>query len=161
MTTHTAITETEIQEAQHAWADGILHIRTTYANGGNHTAEAKAFIDKHYAYELGPVLFKPTLASIVQFRTDPKGALSYFVGGDDDFPEDRGFAILPWTAIRFEPVAVHVVQGFAVSMGNYFLTNESGEVIKVEFTMGFVRDNEGLLKIALHHSSVPYTPFNG
>lgn len=161
MTSPPAITESEVHEAQRAWADGILAIRKTYASGGNYSEAARQFIAKHYAYDLGTVLFKPTLASIQQFRLDTEAALSYFVGGNDQYPEDRGFAILPWTAIRFEPAGVHIAEGFAASMGNYFLTSETGDEVKAEFTFGFIRGPEGALRIALHHSSVPYTPFTG
>ena len=161
MTTGTAITESEIRSAQDAWAEGILAIRRTFVEGGDHVAAAKAFIASHYAYDLGTVLFKPTLASERQFRLDAEGALSYFVGGNEHYPEDRGFAILPWTAIRFAPAGVLCSDGYAVSMGNYFLTNETGTELKVEFTIGFIRDDEGKLRITLHHSSVPYTPLGG
>ena len=51
---------------------------------------------------MGDVLFKPTLASETQFRFTKKAALSYFLGGDPDFTEDIGFALMHWQTIRFE-----------------------------------------------------------
>ena len=42
-------------------------------------------------------------------------------------------------------------------MGNYYFTpvGETEET-KVEFSFGYVRDSEGLMRIVLHHSSLPY-----
>ncbi|MCH6201595.1 hypothetical protein MMU07_18580 [Aquiflexum sp. LQ15W] len=43
------------------------------------------------------MFFKPTLTQDEQtFRKTKNGALTYFVVGDPDFPEDKGFALKPW-----------------------------------------------------------------
>jgi len=157
----TPITESDIHAAQSTWAEGILAIRRAFVDGADYTTAAREFIASHYAYDLGPVLFKPTLASVAQFRLDAESALSYFVGGNEKYTEDRGFAILPWTAIRFAPAGFLCTGTYAVSMGNYHLANESGEELKVEFTLGYIRDDAGNLRIVLHHSSIPYTPMAG
>jgi hypothetical protein len=40
------------------------------------------------------VFLKPTLAFGDQtFRNDKKGALAYFIGGNTDYPNDKGFAL--------------------------------------------------------------------
>ena len=41
-------------------------------------------------------------------------------------------------------------------MGNYYFTKADGEEIKVEFTMGYVKDKNGQLRIVVHKSSLPY-----
>lgn len=55
---------------------------------------ASAVLDAAYGYNIGPVLFKPTLTVVPQtFRPTKEGALAYFVGSDKDFPNDSGFAL--------------------------------------------------------------------
>jgi hypothetical protein len=43
-------------------------------------------------------------------------------------------------------------------MGNYFFTELSGDVTKVEYSFGYTRGPGGELRIHLHHSSLPYQP---
>jgi hypothetical protein len=43
-----------------------------------------------------------------------------------------------------------------LAMGNYFFTDLSGIMVKVEYTFGYIRGNNGNLKINLHHSSLPF-----
>merc|ERR1712007_288545 len=42
--------------------------------------------------------------------------------------------------------------------GNYFFTKPDGDEVKVEYTFGYFLDSEGLLRINVHHSALPY-PF--
>jgi len=65
-------------------------------------------INKFYVYQYRDVLFKPTLAYIKQFRLDFTGALSYFIGGNPDYPKDNGFAILPWVNIEWENAGIKI-----------------------------------------------------
>ncbi|MEE4208043.1 MAG: phosphoribosyl-AMP cyclohydrolase, partial [Parvularcula sp.] len=121
-------------------------------------AAAAAHIDQFYAYDLSLVLFKPTLASVDQFRTSFDSALSYFVGGNPTYPEDKGFAIKPWSKVRWKNVGItNNSCTMAVAMGNYYFTPVGGgEETKVEYTFGYIRGNDGALKIVVHQSSVPY-----
>ena len=43
----------------------------------------------------------------------------------------------------------------AVAMGNYFFTDTEGTEVKVEYTFGYIEDEDSNLRIQLHHSSVP------
>jgi hypothetical protein len=147
-----SITKAEILAAQKAWGDGIVRIGAA----ADHKKAAMEHIDALYAYDLGPVLFKPTKASVVQFRDDKDEALSYFVGGKE--PEDKGFALAPYTKVRFENHAMTMDCDSALAMGNYYFTNTQGQEIKVEYSFGYVEDKNGQLKINLHHSSLPYSP---
>ena len=58
----TAITEAEVSEIQRGWCDGLLAISAAYQSGGYDAARAKAaaVIDAAYAFNYGPVAFKPT-----------------------------------------------------------------------------------------------------
>lgn len=147
-----------IERVQKDWGDGIVKIGSLKNNRAACEKATDEFLDKLYAYELVDVLFKPTLASVIQFRLTKEAAKSYFIGGNPDFPEDRGFALNPWTNVRFENIGFLFEVNIAMAMGNYFLTDLKGEITKVEYTMGFIRDQSENLKISLHHSSLPYEP---
>ena len=109
-----------------------------------------------YAFDLCEVLFKPTLASEKQFRYTYDDALSYFIGGS--IAEDKGFALKPWKKIRFSERKIIIFEENALSMGNYFFQSVDGcDAVKVEYTFGYVKDNDNNLLINLHHSSIPYT----
>ena len=102
-----------------------------------------------------PVLFKPTKASELQFRTTREAAKSYFVAGNNRYPEDHGFALTGWTSVRFENEVFRVLgDGSSIVMGNYFFGDPTThKEVKVEYTFGYTKDG----KIFLHHSSLPYT----
>ena len=150
------ITWAEIQAIQVAWGEGLVAISTAYAEGEDYAAIAQEVLDTLYGYVDGPVLFKPTVAFEVPFRFTEAAAASYFIGGNIE--EDAGFALLPWTAVRFGTDGQHIINGeTALWMGSVYLTDGDGDVIRVEKSMGFYRDSEGDLRIQLHHSSVPFS----
>lgn len=151
------ITIAEVKAAQQAWGDGIVAIGQVFTDGGDYSARAEHHIATHYGYDASEtVLFKPTLAAEDQFRGDPAGALSYFVGTEGT--EDAGFAIAPYTSVRWENEGTIIGEGghMAVAMGNYFFSDNEGNETKVEYTFGYVKDDAGDLKIVLHHSSLPF-----
>ena len=149
------ITEAEVTAAQQAWGEGIVTIGAAYTAGEDYVQAATDHINEFYAYGAAPVLFKPTLAAEDQFRGDFDEALSYFVGGS--IAEDGGFAIAPYTNVRWENEATFIDSDSAMAMGNYFFTNTNGENVKVEYSFGYVRGDDGKLKIVLHHSSIPFS----
>lgn len=152
------ITEEEVINAQIAWGEGIVKIGETFQNNGDYVGAAKKHIQEFYGYDLGSVLFKPTLASEKQFRSTFDSALSYFVGGNESYPEDKGFAIKPWKKVRWENAGIiNNNCKMAVAMGNYYFTPaEGGEEVKVEYTFGYVKDANEKIKISVHQSSVPF-----
>ncbi|MBT4921041.1 MAG: phosphoribosyl-AMP cyclohydrolase [Euryarchaeota archaeon] len=145
----------EVKEAQRAWGEGIVAIATAHTNGGDYIGLATDHVNTLYAYQMGPVLFKPTLAATDQFRPTFQTALSYFVASNNACPEDQGFAIRGWTNVRFENSDVIIDGNTALAMGNYFFTSQEGLEIKVEYTFGYIADENGGLRIQLHHSSMP------
>jgi len=150
------VTREMVVAAQKAWGDGIVLIAAAQTNGQNFTQVAVDHITTLYGYGLTPVLFKPTLAAEIQFRSTFEGALSYFVATNNAAPEDKGFAIKGWTAVRFVNVDVIVSGSTAMAMGNYFFTDPNGTEAKVEYSFGYFLDAQGNLLINLHHSSMPY-----
>ena len=149
------VTVAEVKDAQRAWGKGIVAIATAHTNGGDYVGLATDHVETLYAYQMGPVLFKPTLASVDQFRPTFETALSYFVASNNACPEDQGFAIQGWTDVRFENSDVIIDGNTALAMGNYFFTSPEGAEVKVEYTFGYIEDGNGDLRIQLHHSSMP------
>ena len=145
----------EVDQAQRAWGDGIVKIAKAHRDGGDYIGLAENHIRTLYAYDQGKVLFKPTLASVEQFRSTPQSALSYFVASNGACPEDKGFAIKGWTKVRFENDKVTTDGNRAFAMGNYFFTDPEGTEVKVEYTFGYIEDGDSNLRIQLHHSSMP------
>ncbi len=154
------ITEEQVLAAQHAWGEALVNIANTYDSEGIEAASelAESVIESAYGYELGPVLFKPTLAAAPQtFRTTPEGALAYFVGHSDDFPDDSGFALQGWQEVTIDNAAIFISGDVAMSMGNVSMLDSEGHTTTVDKTWGYQLDDEGELRIVLHHSSLPFT----
>ena len=149
------ITRKEVEAIQKKWSDGFLEIANKYQNNQDYINCASNFIDTLYYYDLGQVLFKPTLASKIQFRNTKESALSYFVGNNDNFKEDSGFALKSWSNIRWENSGFQFFENIAIVMGNYYFLDNDSE-LKVEFSMVYKKDNNGELRIILHDSHLPY-----
>jgi hypothetical protein len=150
------LTKSAIVNIQESWANGIIEIGNVYLNKGDYKELAEEFITNFYGYQEGIVLFKPTLASIEQFRDSFEKALSYFVAGNKKYPEDQGFALRPWVHVKFRNAGIILIKNHAVAMGNYFFTDGDGHIVKVEYTFGYFLNKEGKIKIHLHHSSMPF-----
>ncbi|KZN60247.1 hypothetical protein N473_25025 [Pseudoalteromonas luteoviolacea CPMOR-1] len=145
-----SITTVEVEAAQKGWGEGIVKI----GQAEDPKKAAIKHLEQFYAFNDGQVLFKPTLASVDQFRGTQKEALSYFVG--QDLAEDKGFALAPYVKVRWENEGIITDGNSAMSMGNYYFTKKNGEEIKVEYSFGYIKDKEGNVKINLHHSSLPF-----
>ena len=155
------VTEMEVQAAQEAWGKALVQISRDFDSGGieKATQTANAVLDAAYGYNMGPVLFKPTLTHGEQtFRTTREGALAYFVGGSKSFPSDSGFALKGWEKYEYKNAGVLIEGDTAITMGNVYLYDKKGQVTKVDKTWAFKKDDQGKLRIVLHHSSLPYTP---
>ena len=92
------ITKDDLAQARQDWGNGLVAISKAYEAGGidSARAEARKVLDSVYGYNLGPVLFKPTMAGGEQtFRPTYEGALSY---SDDEVIK------LNWKAREPKPV---------------------------------------------------------
>ncbi len=156
------ITKDDVLQAQKAWGAAIVEIGSL-KNEARHVLEKRvdALLDQLYAFDEGPVLFKPTRATQVPFRPDKVSATSYFIGGNEAFPEDDGFALQPWTAVRFDNNQIITEGNIAYAMGEYYFTDTIGQEKKVEYTFGYRKNEQNAVKIKLHHSSVPFAPTLG
>lgn len=151
------ITPQEIQAAQQAWGNGIVAIGQAYQTKKDYRTVAKQLIGRLYNYQEGKVLFKPTKASVDEFRETPDQALSYFVKGNES--EDHGFALQPWSKVRFVNNQTIINKDTAEAMGDYYFTDaKTHKETKVDYTFGYKRAKDGHIVIFLHHSSLPYHP---
>lgn len=144
-----------VEAAQAAWGAAVVYIGES-ADHAEAVSRAGEVFDTLYIGD-GSLLFCPTLAADEQFRPTRRDAVSYFVGGDDKHPEDNGFALAPYTAVRFENAGIVLRGDTAIAMGNYFFTRPDGSELKVEYTFAYVPDGDGL-RIQVHHSALPYSP---
>lgn len=154
------ITSDDLLAARTAWGEGLVAISAAYEAGGIDQARAVAsdVIDSAYGYGMGPVLFKPTLAGGAQtFRTDHAGALSYFVGHSDTHPQDSGFGIKGWREVKSETAAEFIDGDVGMWMGWIQCIDKDGQVTKVDKSFGYKKDADGVMRIVLHHSSLPYS----
>jgi hypothetical protein len=147
----------DIKLAQQIWADRLTDIGKAFLQNSGHQSIAQKMIDELYGYQEGVVLFKPTKAMEKQFRMTSASALSYFIGENPEYPEDKGFALRPWKNVRFENAGFILKEKSAVAMGNYYFTDTNGNEVKVEYTFGYFMNKNGDIKINLHHSSLPYS----
>lgn len=148
------IARSDIESAQRAWCDALIAI----GSATDPKAKARDVLATAYNYDDAPVLFKPTLTHGAQtFRFDKAGALAYFVGGDEKYPDDKGFALKGWKTCDFKVGATFIHRDVALAMGNVFISDGKETKVKVDKTFGYRRGADGL-KIVLHHSSLPYEP---
>ena len=89
------ITKEEVEKVQKIWGDGVVKIGSLDNNRSECEAFTDNFVGERYDFGNKEVLFKPTKTSEKQFRVTKPGAVSYFIGGSDQFSEDNGFALQP------------------------------------------------------------------
>lgn len=153
------IVQADLEAAQRSWCAALIEIGHLGATGGDAKATATAVLSRAYDYDAGTVLFKPTLAFGAQtFRTTKQGALAYFVGGDSSYPDDAGFALKHWVKCEPKIVGVVVHGDMALAMGNVYFEDAKGNKVMVDKSFGYLRRDDGSLRIVLHHSSLPYLP---
>jgi len=155
------ITSDDLLAARTAWGEGLVAISKAYEDGGIDAARqtAEAVLDSAYGYNLGAVLFKPTMASGEQtFRPTRNGALAYFVGHDAEFPLDGGFGIKGWRSMESVTAAEFIEDEVGMWMGAIKLTDKDGNITQVDKSFGYKKDADGVMRIVLHHSSLPYQP---
>lgn len=159
-----AITKAEVNAAQQGWCDALVAIGKVSTEGGDAKALATKVLTEAYDYDKGTVFFKPTLAyGKNTFRPTKAGALSYFVGGDPNFPEDKGFALTPWVKARYDNLGdgdegIQIHGDIAITMGNVWVTKKDGTETMVDKTFVFKKGEDGKLRLIVHKSSLPYVP---
>ena len=154
-----SISEQDLLDAISAWGNGLVEISEAFENEGivQATSVAENMLDRLYGFNLGPVLFKPTLSGGTQtFRPTREAALSYFVGQNSDYSSDTGFGIKYWRRVIPETSAFFINDNVAMWMGWVTFFDKDDFATKVDKSWGYRLDTNGNLKIVLHHSSLPY-----
>ena len=159
------ISKEEVLKAQKDWSSAIIDIGQFYTANKNNQELAQKLSDftyqcvkNLYGYDKYNILFKPTKASKVSFRNTIESAVSYFIGGNSDYPEDKGFALEPWQSVIFENHAFILEDNYAVTMGHYYFESFlKKDKTKVEYTFLYRRNTDQRLVICVHHSSIPYS----
>jgi len=152
-------TEAMVVETLQRWCDNVVRIGKIYAEGGDVVSAAQQVLSDNYDYDKGKVLFKPTLAFGPQtFRPTKEGALAYFVGGNDRFPDDKGFKLKPWVKVWFNKLDFILRGDLAILQCNVHLIGADDSHIFVNKSFVFKACEDGQVRIILHQSSLPYQP---
>jgi hypothetical protein len=145
-----------ISDIQQKWGNSIIEIGKAYLDKKDYLKLTENFLDELYYFNQGKVLFKPTKASHKQFRNKRNEFISYFIGHNKVSDEDKGFALEPWKDINFQNFDFVTYDDIVISMGNYLFTDYENKKTKVEYSFGYMLNQESKLKIIFHHSSIPY-----
>lgn len=156
MTTSSNKLKKYIMLIQEKWGRGIVEIGKAYLDKKNYLLTTEKFLDTLYFFDEYTILFKPTKASKLQFRSSREEFLSYFIGYNKVSDEDKGFALEPWKEVKFENFNFCKYENFVLSMGNYIFINYDNNQTKVEYSFGYLFDKNNQLRIVMHHSSLPF-----
>ncbi|WP_232834778.1 hypothetical protein [Pleomorphovibrio marinus] len=160
----TIITYEEVNAAQQAWCDALVEIGRLYDTDGDYREYTEKVLKDAYNFENGKVFFKPTLAHGPQtFRTTKEGAMAYFIGGNDKYADDSGFALKPWVEARYENVGsddygIQIYGSTAITMGNVWVTDKEGNTVMVDKTFVFKKTEDDKIRIIVHKSALPFEP---
>ena len=175
MTRPSDITPEEVDAAQKIWCDRLVAISKSYmtrvdADEPEYRRLARAFVDEMYDnWETEQVFFRPTLAMAPQnFRTTRAGALAYFIGESDEFP-DKGFIKLNWIHAWHDNEvegkrAIQTHGDIGIAMGHVYLTPEvstDGKDTVVDKIFVFRKYGPGNLRLIVHNSAATNLPAEG
>lgn len=149
----------KVKEALQLWCDNVVLIGKIYTEGGDVASAARQILSDNYDYDSGKVLFKPTLAFAQQtFRPTKEGALAYFIGGDSNFPNDKGFKLKPWVKTWYEKLDFVIHNDIAVVQCNVHLIGADDSHLFVNKSFVFKICDDARTRIILHQSSLPFQP---
>jgi len=141
------MTKAEVVAAQRAWAKYVTEQDVENLLG---------------LYDFGdpdePVLFKPTLADVI--RLDEEGARAYFVGGNENYPQDHGFLENGWVKVEFQSAVGPILKAGGLGykdMGHYTFVDGDGNETRADYTFAYHK-LDGRVLISLHHSSLTWLP---
>jgi len=139
-------TKEMVHNALQTWCDNVVQVGKVHSAGGDVQAN-------------GHVLFKPTLTFGQQtFRPTKEGALSYFVGGNSNFPDDKGFKLKPWVKVWYSKEDFILHGDLAIVQCNVHFIGEDDSHIFVNKSFVFKQCEDNKARIILHQSSLPYQP---
>lgn len=134
-----------IAVVQQTWREGLMKIGAAARDGGDLTAAAADFVERHYAFQSGPVVFKPSVAS--DRIASSADAIKYFAN--------------PLLQLVIE---IHLENALVITKGPYmFVQGQStfnsitGISVVSDYTFGYEREAHGFTKLFLHLSSAAAT----
>lgn len=152
-------TEKQVIDTLQLWCDNVVLVGKIHAEGGDVLNVCCKILSENYDYDNGKVLFKPTLAFGNQtFRPSKEGALAYFIGGNSDFPNDKGFKLKPWVKVWFSKLDYILHDDLSIVQCNIHLIGEDDSHIFVNKSFVFKICEDDKIRIILHQSSLPYHP---
>jgi hypothetical protein len=157
--TNSKFTAAMVTETLQVWCNNIVAVGKVHSEGGDVRAIVNKVLTDNYDYDSGKVLFKPTLTFGEQtFRATKDGAVSYFIGGDSNFPNDTGFKLKPWVKAWFTEEDYILHDNIAIVQCNIHLIGENGDQVFVNKSFVFKICADERIRIVLHHSSLPFVP---
>lgn len=152
-------TEDMVHNALQTWCDNVVAVGKAHSEGGDARAVAVQVLHDNYDYDNGKVLFKPTLTFGTQtYRPTKEGALAYFTGGDENFPDDKGFKLKPWVKVWYSKEDFILHGDLAIVQCNVHFIGGDDSHIFVNKSFVFKACEDGKVRIVLHQSSLPYQP---
>lgn len=152
-------TDDMVTQTLQTWCDNVVHIGKVHMEGGDLTIAANKVLSDNYDYDNGKVLFKPTLAFGNQtFRPTKESALAYFIGGNNSFPDDKGFKLKPWVKVWYNKLDYILHGDLAILQCNVHFIGADDSHIFVNKSYVFKICDDGQIRIILHQSSFPYLP---
>ncbi|QQT26905.1 hypothetical protein [Sphingobacterium spiritivorum] len=140
------------------WCDNVVAVGKVHVENGNVEEFANQLLTDNYDYDKGKVLFKPTLAfGQHTFRPTKEGALAYFIGGNSNFPDDKGFKLKPWVKVWYNKFDYILHNDIAVVQCNIHFIGADDSHIFVNKSFVFKICEDGKTRIILHQSSLPYS----
>jgi len=156
---NTNFTEQMVIDTLQLWCNNVVRIGEIHSQGGDVQTAAEQVLTDNYDYDNGKVLFKPTLAFGSQtFRPTKVGALAYFIGGNANYPDDKGFKLKPWVKVWFNKLDYVLHADIAILQCNVHLIGADDSHIFVNKSFVFRICDDGKVRIVLHQSSLPYQP---
>ena len=155
-----SVTTEEVEACQKAWADAIVNISKIYRDKGKFVEAAGEAAGALYGYGHGNVLFKPTKAAVNPFRPDASEAMSYFVGENNvekGYRRGRRLRHQRWQGLEEGSPTPPSPAFLRPACHRHPRHRYHRPRHRVEYTFGYKRNDDGNVRICLHHSSVPYS----
>lgn len=148
------IMEEEFVEVWKIWGDVFVVIVMVYDEKGIDVVIeiVEGVFDGVYGYNFGDVFFKLMFVSGQQmFCFMCEGVLLYFVVYNDFYLFDGGFVFKGWCKVELE-ILVSFIQGDVVMwMGWVYCIDKDGNMMIVDKSWGYKKDENGMLCIVLYY----------
>lgn len=150
-----SISEAEIIAFQKAYGISFNAISQSVEDNSYYETAARKHIDKNYNIESGEFMFKIGNETSSNYRSTYDGILSYFIGKNKAFPNDKGITKQNWRKIDWNNNGIIKDGDMAIVMGQATLTNQNGETRLQNYTMCLKKTEGGNLKLIAHKIAKP------